>query len=145
MCKASLNIRNSLQTQYKHTHLVYTMNLTTLSSFPLSSTHIDAFDAHLLNIENMAMKQGMLLIYPKHNLQLFNDKHLPTFLLNLGIGAFWYKCDKTNLYCICVNKLVWPLHMFIHIQSSTCENFTCLNHNIITSKTNWKQKVFHSQ
>jgi hypothetical protein len=107
MCKASPNIRNSLQAQYKHTHVVYTMNLTTLSSFPLSSIHTHAFNAHSLNTKNMAMKQWNVVEISKRQLaRLINDKHLLTFLLNLGIKGFWYTCNKTNLYCIYVNKLI---------------------------------------
>jgi hypothetical protein len=78
------------------------MNLTTLSSLPLSSLITHAFNAHSLNIENMAMKQWHVVEISKRELTtLINDKHLPTFLLNLGIKGSWYTCDKTNFYCMC--------------------------------------------
>jgi hypothetical protein len=129
-----------LQAQYRHTHMVYTMSLTTLPSLPLSSTHTHAFNAHSSNARNMAMKQWHVAeISIRQPARLISDKHLPAFLLNtwvLGIRGFWYTCDRTNLYCIRMSKLVRPPYIFIHIQSSTCENLTGLNHGTITSVTN---------
>jgi hypothetical protein len=46
-----------LQAQYKHTNMVYTMGLTTLSSSLYLPLIHNAFNGHFSNMENMAMKQ----------------------------------------------------------------------------------------
>jgi hypothetical protein len=56
------------------------MNLTTLSSFPLSSIHTHAFNVHSSKQKKMAMKQWHVVeIFKRQHVRLINDKHLLVF------------------------------------------------------------------